>query len=286
MIDLKRNSKKEPVEATGLRSRKSSCYLPNQKEDFKISRGRFHNFLTCQRCFYLDRVKGLDPPGTPGWTLNETTDFLLKKEFDDCRRKQVPHRLFASNGLSHIVPFDHPEIDNWRNSLNRGLILRYKNTGIILTGGVDDIWQDTITKKLIIVDYKSQAKKGRVDKKDYLDDPFHEGYKIQMDFYAYLLNGMGFNVHPTSYFFVCNAKRDEDEFNKTMHFDEYLVPYKWRNDWIENQLDAMVEIMNQDKVPKSNNSCKNCAYADQYSKIIFSVNSTQKEITQGTLSLF
>ena len=202
MIDLKRNSKKETVEATGLRSRTSSIYKPNQKEDFKISRGRFSNFLTCQRCFYLDRVKGLDPPGTPGWTLNETTDMLLKKEFDYCRQKQIPHRLFASNGLSHVVPFEHPEIDDWRNSLNRGLMLRYKDTGIILTGGVDDIWQDTFTKKLIIVDYKSQAKHGRLDKRDYLDDPFHVGYKIQMDFYAYLLSGMGFSVHPTSYFLV------------------------------------------------------------------------------------
>ena len=187
MIDLKRNSKKIPIEATGLRSRKSSLYEPNQKEDFKISRGRFSNFLTCQRCFYLDRVRGLDPPGTPGWTLNETTDLLLKKEFDYCRQKQIPHRIFASNGLSHVVPFDHPEIDNWRNSLNRGLMHRYKDTGIILTGGVDDIWQDTITEQLIIVDYKSQAKNGRVDKKDYLDDPFHEAYKIQMDFYGFLL---------------------------------------------------------------------------------------------------
>ena len=130
MIDLKRNSKKVPIEATGLRSRKSSLYKPNQQEDFKISRGRFSNFLTCQRCFYLDRVRGLDPPGTPGWTLNETTDLLLKKEFDDCRQKQVPHRIFASNGLSHVVPFDHPEIDNWRNSLHRGLMHRYKDTGI------------------------------------------------------------------------------------------------------------------------------------------------------------
>ena len=64
MIDLKRNSKKEPVKATGLRTRASSSYTPNQKQDFKISRGRFSNFLTCKRCFYLDRVKGLDPPGT------------------------------------------------------------------------------------------------------------------------------------------------------------------------------------------------------------------------------
>ena len=43
MIDLKRNSKKEPVKATGLRTRASSSYSPNQKEDFKISRGRFSN---------------------------------------------------------------------------------------------------------------------------------------------------------------------------------------------------------------------------------------------------
>ena len=285
MIDLKRDSKKALIKATGLRSRKSSLYKPNQKEDFKISRGRFSNFLTCQRCFYLDRVKGLDPPGTPGWTLNETTDLLLKKEFDICRQRQIPHRLFESNGLSHVVPFKHPEIDNWRNSLNHGLMHRYKNTGIILTGGVDDIWLNTITRELIIVDYKSQAKCGRFDKKNYLEDPFHKAYKIQMDFYAYLLLGMGFNVQPISYFLVCNAKRDEDKFNKTMLFDEYLVPYTWENDWIESRLDEMVALMNQKEIPESNYSCKNCAYADQYSKMIFSTDSSDTEITQGTLPL-
>ena len=97
----------------------------------------------------------------------------------------MPHRLFRSNGLGHVVPFDHPEIDNWRNSLNLGLIHRYKATKVILTGGVDDIWLDTISKQLIIVDYKSQAKNERLEKKDYLEDPYHEGYKIQMDFYAF-----------------------------------------------------------------------------------------------------
>ena len=75
MIDLKRNSKKKPILATGLRT-KSSSYNPNQKQVFKISRGKFSNFLTCKRCFYLDRVKGFDVPGTPGWTLNETMTFF------------------------------------------------------------------------------------------------------------------------------------------------------------------------------------------------------------------
>ena len=270
MIDLKRNSKKEPVKATGCRTRASSIYTPNQHEDFKISRGKFSDFLTCPRCFYLNRVKGLDPPGTPGWTLNETTDILLKKEFDECRAKQIPHRLFAPNGLSHVVPFDHPEVDNWRDSLHHGLMLRHKDKSIILTGGVDDIWQDTRTNQLIVVDYKSQAKYGRVDKKEYLDDPYHDGYKIQMDFYAYLLSGMGFDVHSTSYFLVCNAKRDDDGFYKTMNFEEYLVPYDWNIDWIESKVDEMVALMNQHKIPEAHRSCKNCAYSDQYAKVVHS----------------
>ena len=283
MIDLKRNGKKETIRATGLRSRVSSCYSPNQKEDFKISRGKFTNFLTCKRCFYLDRVKGLDPPGTPGWTLNETTDLLLKKEFDYCRERQIPHRLFIENQLSNVVPFDHPEIDNWRDSLHKGLILRHKDSNIILTGGIDDIWQDNISKKLIVVDYKSQAKLGRVDKQDYLEDPYHEAYKIQMDFYAYLLFGMGFDVHRTSYFLVCNAKRDDQEFNKRMNFDEYLVPYNWNIDWIENKIDEMVSLMNNRQIPEKNLSCKNCAYSEQYAKLIFSECKENEVEIQGSL---
>lgn len=46
--------------------------------------------------YEIDRVMGLDPPGTSGWTLNETTDFLLKKGFDACRETQTPHRLFLA----------------------------------------------------------------------------------------------------------------------------------------------------------------------------------------------
>tara|TARA_B100000161_G_C33490401_1_gene386740 strand:+ start:189 stop:1010 length:822 start_codon:yes stop_codon:yes gene_type:complete len=267
MIDLKRNSKKIPVKATGLRVKKKSIYTPNQREDFKISRGKFSNFLSCQKCFYLDRVKGLDAPGTPAWTLNETTDLLLKKEFDKCREIQKPHRIFLEHNLNHLVPFKHPEIDKWRDSLHAGLMLRYKHSNIILTGGVDDIWQNTLTEELIIVDYKSQAKQGIINTKEYLNDPFHEGYKIQMDFYAYLLEGMGFNVSPISYFLVCNADRSRGDFQKAMHFEEYLIPYTWNNSWIEKKIDLMLEIINNNQIPKANECCKNCAYSYQFSRL-------------------
>ena len=124
---------------------------------------------------------GLKAPGMPGWTLNETTDLLLKKEFDVCRESQTPHRLFTANGLEHLVPFKHPDMDRWRDALRGGLMIDYKTSNITLSGGVDDIWQDTKTGKLIIVDYKSQAKSSGVDSSIFAD-PYHESYKIKWIF--------------------------------------------------------------------------------------------------------
>jgi hypothetical protein len=267
MISLKRNSKLELVEAPGKRIRASSIYTPAQSKDFKLSRGKFSNFITCPRCFYLDRVKGLAEPGMPGWTLNETTDHLLKKEFDECRQQQKPHRLFSSYGLDHIVPFDHPSMDDWRNSLHKGLMVRYKDSNIILSGGVDDIWFNTQTETLIVVDYKSQANRNAVETKSYLASPYHEGYKMQMDFYNYLLDLMEFPIGDISYFLVVNANRAASGFHGVMEFEETIVPYQHDISWIDERVQNMIDCMNSDKLPESNISCENCAYARQRKKL-------------------
>ena len=118
-------------DAVSFRTRKTSIYDKKSNTPFKISRSKFFNFLSCKRCFYLDRVKGLDSPGTPGWTLNETTDLLLKKEFDKCRTAQKPHRIFTQYGLNHIVPLLHKDLDKWRDSLRHGLSIRFQDSNII-----------------------------------------------------------------------------------------------------------------------------------------------------------
>ena len=263
MVSLKRNNKLELVEATGVRTRGSSIYTPGQSEDFKISRGKFSTFITCPKCFYLDRVKGLVEPGMPGWTLNETTDILLKKEFDECREKQIPHRLFSQYGLDHVVPFKHESMDKWRDSMHHGLIARYKDSNIILSGGVDDIWFDTNSEELIVVDYKSQASNNPVTTEEYLESPYHEGYKIQMDFYNYLLNLMAYKTSPISYFLVVNANRGAGGFYGKMEFEETLVPYENDFSWIDEEVQNMIDCMNSDEIPESHMSCENCAYARQ-----------------------
>ena len=72
-------------DAVSFRTRKTSIYDKKSNTPFKISRSKFFNFMSCKRCFYLDRVKGLKEPSMPGWALNVAVDELLKKEFDKYR---------------------------------------------------------------------------------------------------------------------------------------------------------------------------------------------------------
>ena len=54
-------------------------------------------------------------------------------------------------------------MDKWRDSLHHGLMTRFADSNIILTGGVDDIWQNTEVRKLVVADYKSQANNKSLD---------------------------------------------------------------------------------------------------------------------------
>ena len=266
MISLKRNSKGELVNATGITTQKWRIYEPNQNKDFALSRSRFDAFKNCPRCFYLKSNRGLVEPSTPGWTLNTLTDTLLKKEFDKCRSEQKPHRIMIKNNLNHIVPFKDERMDEWRNSF-KGIRNRYKNTNIILYGGVDDIWFNTKTEELIVCDYKSQHKKSKVSQETYFSDPYKDGYKRQLDFYAYLLIEMGFKVSTDAYLYICNALEADEGFHGKMEFEETLIRYEVQTEYLDNDIQIMIDAMNSNEIPDSNISCENCAYARQRSVI-------------------
>jgi len=63
-----------------IRSR--NIYDPNSDKPFKLSRSKVDNYISCQRCFYIDRRLGVgQPPGFP-FNINSAVDELLKKEFN------------------------------------------------------------------------------------------------------------------------------------------------------------------------------------------------------------
>jgi CRISPR/Cas system-associated exonuclease Cas4 (RecB family) len=246
-------------EAASFRIRKSSFYDKKSNIPFKISRSKLSNFLSCKRCFYLDRVEGLKEPSMPGWALNSTVDELLKKEFDQYRNNQKPHPMMISHNLD-FVPFQHKDLDVWRNSLKGGISYLDVKTNLIIHGGVDDIWFDLKEKKLVVVDYKAQSTNYPVATHSYLNSEWHLGYKLQMDIYVHILRKMSFDVSNMSYFYVCNGEKTSNKFENKMDFKSTLVPYKVNTSWIEEKLSEMKEVLNLDSPPDIVPTCEKCAY--------------------------
>jgi len=263
---------KDLIEETGKKSQEWRIYKSGKT--FKISRSGVETFKDCPRCFYLNVVKGLKDIDTIPFTLNNTVDLLVKAEFDYCREKQIPHEVMKDENIN-AVPFQHEEIDNWRNARSKGVEYHHKNLNLILSGGIDDVWTIKNSKppELIIVDYKAQAKKEKeLNTKNYLEDRFHQGYKFQLDFYRYLFHNLGFKIHKTGYFLVYNAKQERKNFGKNMEFQRFLVPYKFKDetlDEIESIVTDMKKIMDGNTLPKGNRSCQECAFIRAGSELIY-----------------
>ena len=268
MVSLNYNQKTgELVKANGLRSQAWSLYNKKSDKPFKISRSKFSNFLDCERCFYLDRVKGLKEPGTPGWALNSTVDDLLKKEFDYYREQKKPHPIFKDYNLN-FVPFQHKDIDIWREAKSGGIQFHHQETNLIIQGGVDDIWFNLDTEEIVICDYKAQSSKGLIDRERYLTNVYHLGYKTQMDIYAYILKNMGFSVSKDSYFMVCNGIKERDSFDKNINFEVILIKYEVSTEWIGQKVLEMNKTLDSDIIPVKTESCQNCAYIETASQLL------------------
>ena len=246
-------------EATSFRVRKNSLYDKKSDSPFKISRSKFSNFLSCKRCFYLDRVIGLKEPSMPGWSLNTTVDELLKKEFDQYRNIKKPHPMMIRHNLN-FIPFQHKDLNVWRNSLKGGISYLDEKLNLVIHGGVDDVWFDLDNKKLIVVDYKAKSTSYPVSTQSYLNSEWHLSYKLQMDIYVHILRKMSFSVSDMSYFYVCNGEKTKNQFENKMDFKTTLVPYKTNTSWIEGQLKKMKEVLNLDSPPDVEPTCEKCAY--------------------------
>jgi CRISPR/Cas system-associated exonuclease Cas4 (RecB family) len=237
-------------------NRTKNLYDPASKDLFRLSRSKIDLFLNCPRCFYLDRKLGVaQPPGYP-FSLNSAVDSLLKREFDIYRAKAASHPLMEEFGID-AVPLSHEKIDEWRDSLRRGITFAIGGTNVVVTGGVDDVWVNP-KGELLIVDYKSTSKETEVT----LDDEWKIGYKRQMEIYQWLFRKNGFKVSSTGYFVYCNGNAQKDSFDKKLEFDISILPYKGDDSWVEKTILDAIECLKSDSLPKPGDDCDFCKYRE------------------------
>ncbi|MFZ2975271.1 MAG: PD-(D/E)XK nuclease family protein [Candidatus Moraniibacteriota bacterium] len=231
-----------------------NLFDPKSKEPFRISRSKLDLFLNCPRCFYLDRRLGVgQPPGFP-FNLNSAVDALLKKEFDVHRANETTHPLMKEYGID-AVPFQDERMDQWRDSLRRGIQYLHPKTNLLFTGGVDDVWVNP-KGELLIVDYKATSKNGEVS----LDADWQIGYKRQMEMYQWLFRKNGFKVSTTGYFVYCNGDKDKEAFDGKLEFNVKVIPYVGDDSWVEGALIDAKKCLMSSKIPKYSKECDYCTY--------------------------
>lgn len=234
--------------------RTRNIYDPNSSEPYKLSRSRIELFMQCPRCFYLDRRLGVDrPPGFP-FTLNSAVDALLKKEFDILRASGKPHPLIEKYGVD-AIPALHYNLNEWRTNF-KGVQYLHKQTNLIITGAIDDLWQSS-AGEYIVVDYKSTSRDEEITE---LNKGWQDSYKRQMEIYQWLLRCNGLKVSDMGYFVYCNAKKDLEIFDGKLEFDITLVSYKGNDSWVEKSITDIYDCLRSDKIPPPADGCDYCAY--------------------------
>ena len=254
-------------------------YNPDRHADWnyggakwRLSRSKIDFFFECPRCFYLDNVLGTKRPGFPSFNLNIAVDELFKKEFDFYRDKQQPHPLMTEYEID-AVPFQHKDMDTWRDPFT-GITHTHKETGLIVSGGVDDIWV-TPDEKLIIVDYKSTSKEARIEKLG--DSPWEQQYTRQLGVYRWLLEQNGFTVEETGYLVYANASKNEEEFGDMLHFETTIVPVETTVDWIEPALLDIKKTLEMTNLPEIGERCEYCPYREASGKKLLKIHQANKK---------
>ena len=251
---------------------------PSSDAPYKVSRSKIDLFSECPRCAFLDMKFGVKRPSGPAFTLNVAVDELLKREFDIHRENQTTHPLLKAYGLD-AVPYRDPRLDEWRDSLRRGISYLHAPTNIFVRGGVDDVWV-TPTGELIIVDYKATAKKVGPS----TEDDLYDSYKRQMEIYQWLFRKNDFIVHPAGYFLYVNGKTDAEAFDAKLEFDVKLIPYAGSDAWIEPTLERMKEMLLSDEIPEygrgtafGGKDCEYCTYREAAGKTLLDLHKNTKK---------
>ncbi len=240
-----------------MQKRRKNLYNSDLETPFNVSRSKIDYFLECPQCFYLDRKLGIVRPSIPDYTLNMAVDSLLKDEFDLLREQKKPHILMLDYKID-AIPFSHPDFPVWRDDNNKriGAEFLHKETNLNIHGIIDDVWKNTKTNQLHIVDYKSTSTEYPIS----LNSQYKEGYKRQMEVYQWIFKKMGFDVSSTGYFFYVNATKKRPGFYGKLEFETLIIPYQGNNSWVEPTILNIKKTLDSDEIPESGENCEYCAY--------------------------
>ncbi len=224
--------------------------------NWKLSRSKIELFTNCPRCFYIDNKLGTKRPSMPSFLINTAVDTQLKNEFDAYRKSGKAHP-FQEEFKVDAIPAPHELLNQWRANFE-GVIYSHPETGMTISGAIDDLWINPKTGEYIVVDYKATAKDE--PKKELTVGGFDDAYRKQMEIYQWLLRKNGLKVSDTGYFVYCTGRANEATFDKKIEFDVVLISYTGNDSWVEKTILDIKKCLDSSEIPSSGQSCEYCMW--------------------------
>lgn len=230
----------------------------NSNQTFPLlSWSKIKLFFQCPRCFFKEQRLLIRHPGLDSeqFSLSNLVDELWKKELNIYREQQTPHPLFATK-TNNALPFAHASLITWQD-YKMGLRIKDSNNQFELLGVLDDLLVNE-SNELIVLDYKTTANLTNITCDSASLRGLHN--QMQVSFYAYLLQALGYKVNLEAYIVYNLALNNCLKFNQVLNFKTFLLPCRIDCTWIDNTLQAIRNCLNCTFMPKAANKCKFCKY--------------------------
>lgn len=201
-------------------------------------------FLECACCFWLDKKQGIRRPLPYPYALNSAVDILLKQEFDQYRKKNEPHPLIVSQGITAKLFYNQDLLNQWRSNFS-GIRFYDKELDATLFGAVDDVLEFP-DGKLAPLDYKSTGSSAA---------NVYDRFQIQMDIYTYLLEKNGFSTPRKGYLAFYIVDKDNG-FNDRLPFRKELHEIDTNPSDVPHLFRDAVAVLRRNSPPPHNSDCK------------------------------
>jgi hypothetical protein len=161
-------------------ARHRGVFKPDEIAPYELSRSRIENFVRAQPASISNKSEGSSSPASLVSISTKLLTSCLSATLIKYRATQETHPFLESRGYGHLIPFQHDDFELWTQSLHFGAEGRmhyvHELTNLKVGGGLDDVWYNTETEQIHIVDYKSTSQKTE-GKTISLDDPWKAAYK-------------------------------------------------------------------------------------------------------------
>jgi len=219
------------------------------EKPLRLSRSKLDEFLLCPRCFWLN-IHGKGPPAGFPMGIYIVMDSLQKKYYDKHRNKGFPPML------KDKFPFKLAE-EKLAKSFRRGIEFRDDELNVVLFGKMDDCFVDE-KGRLVVIDNKTSSSEPK--------DEFEDGYKFQLETYAFLLKKNGFKVNENGYLIYYIIDKEND-FENGIRFNVKPKKFRLDTEHIHKVFKEAVLTARRSNPPKPHEECEMCMWIREMRKL-------------------